>query len=77
MSVPDPIGPVHYSEPRAVRIRLRDEKEPHSAVHGDMNIEVESMKEASAVIAAWPVVMRKAADEFQATLSEMRKVEQN
>ena len=75
MPTPDPIGPIHFSEPRAVVVR--DPKElssTHAAVHGDMNVYTETVAEAQAIIAAWPVIMQKAADEAQAILSAMRNV---
>lgn len=75
MSVPTPIGPVHFSEPRAARARIKGYDEPHSVVHGDLNIEVNSLKEADVLIRAWRVIMQKAADEAQAILSEMRKLQ--
>lgn len=76
MPTPAPIGPIVFSEPRAQRIREPENlKEFHSVVHGDLNVKVESMREAEAIMAAWRVIMQKAADEAQAILSEMRRME--
>ena len=76
MPTPAPIGPIVFSEPRAQRIREPENlKEFHSVVHGDMNVKVESMKEAEVIMAAWRVIMQKAADEAQLILGEFRKAQ--
>lgn len=61
MSVPDPIGVVHYDEPRAVKVRTPGNmKDVHSAVYGAVNIYAETQKETDALIAQWDQIMTAA-----------------
>lgn len=54
MPVPNPVGRVHPSEPRAVKVRNNlDVSDIHSAVTGTMNIYTQSYLEAQAIINAW------------------------
>lgn len=70
MPTPAPIDPIRFSEPRAVKIREPENLSAmHSAVHGDMNVLVESQLEAEAILAAWRVIMQAAADKAQEILS--------
>lgn len=63
MSIPKPIGLVHFDEPRAVKVREpEDLKSMHSAVHCGVNIYTNTLTETQAVLAAWPVLMQTLAD---------------
>lgn len=73
MSVPDPIGPIHYSEPRAVQIRMPGNlTEIHSAVNGNVNVYADSMVECNAVLEQWPSIIQAAADRANQILDAVR-----
>lgn len=73
MSIPNPIGAVHFEEPRAVMVREpEDLKSMHSAIHSGINVYVDSMIEGQAVIAAWPLIMQTAADKIAEVLTAVR-----
>lgn len=64
MSTPPAIGPVHYSEPRAVQVRNPDNlSEFHSAIHGSVAVYVDNKNQANAVMLAWANCISKFADE--------------
>lgn len=74
MAIPKPIGPVHYDQPRAVKVREPENLGAiHSAVHGAVAIYVESVTEAQAVMSAWPIIMQAAADKTVEVLGAIRK----
>ena len=74
MSTPNPIGAVHFNEPRALRVREpEDTTQSHSAVHSGVSVYVDTQKEAHAIIAAWPVIMQAAADKVEEILSAVRQ----
>jgi hypothetical protein len=76
VATPDPIGPISFSEPRAVQVRSpKKVSDIHSAVSGMVNIYTDTKIEAEAIIAAWPVIMQKAADQAQEILDEIRRMQ--
>lgn len=67
------IEPVQFSEPRAVQVRAPGNvSEIHSAVSGTIAVYAETKLEADAVLAAWPVIMQKAADAAKEILEAAR-----
>ena len=74
MPTPAPIDPIHFSEPRAVKIREPENLSAmHSAVHGDMNVLTQSMTETNAIIENWSLIMQAAADKAAEVLDVVRK----
>jgi len=76
-SVPTPIEPVHYDEPRTVK--LRDPADPalvpevtHDAVRSAINIYVLSQDEENAIMAGWTDIMQVCADKANAILAPLR-----
>lgn len=50
-------GKVLASEPRAVRVRTpKDQDNPHSAVHGGIDILTDSVQDTRKIMAAWPEI---------------------
>lgn len=73
MPTPTPIGSVHFDEPRAVVVREPENLEAHhSAIHGGINIYVDTLKEGQAILAAWPELMQQVSDYAQAILDDVR-----
>ena len=73
MSVPDPIEPIHFDQPRAVKVREPDDVSSlHSAVSGRIHVYVETKTEADAILAAWRVIMQTAADKANEILTQIR-----
>lgn len=71
--VPEPVEPIHFSEPRAVMVRdPKDLKSKHSAVHGSIAIYVDTKAEADVILAAWREIMTRAAEYAQAILIDLR-----
>ena len=68
MSIPDPIGPIYYDQPRAVKIAgkyVHDTEHPelpHSAVHSAINVMTETQTETDALLAQWRDIMQAASD---------------
>jgi len=60
MPAPDPIGHIHYNEPRAVQIRDRPEDLTHTAaaISGTVNIVAETVLDRNKILAAWSEIMR-------------------
>ena len=59
MSVPTPVGRVHYNQPRAVMVREPENlNSSHSAIYSPVHVYVDNKKEADAVLAAWPAIMK-------------------
>lgn len=78
----DHIGNLYYSDARAVQIAGKyieggapDDKTPHSAVHGDFNVLVDSMKEVTALFTAWPEIMQKLSESVNEILEAIPKPE--
>ena len=72
-SIPTPIEPIHFDEPRAVQVRdPAGSNTFHSAVNGGINVYVDTMIEAQGVIQAWPVIMQAAADKANEILAALR-----
>jgi hypothetical protein len=46
----------------------------HSAIHGEVNIYVDTQTEAAAVLAAWPVIMQHLADKTNQIVSAVKEV---
>lgn len=71
--VPEPIEPIHFSEPRAVQVREPGNlASKHSTVMGTMHVYVDTKAEADAIIAAWREIMNAAAEYAQAILDDIR-----
>lgn len=74
MSVPKPVGPIHFDEPRAVKVREPENlSSVHSAVYGAISIYVDTKMEADAILAAWRVIMQSAADKATEILASVRQ----
>jgi hypothetical protein len=74
MVTPEPIGPLYYDEPRAVKVRDPENLDDiHSAVHGAISIYVDSVTEGHAIIEAWPQIMQAASDKAQEVLDGVRE----
>lgn len=73
MSIPDPIEPVHFSEPRAVLVRESGNlSNVHSAVSGNLNVYAENQSECNEIISRWREIMQVAADKANEILTEIR-----
>lgn len=73
MSVPDPIEPIHFSEPRAVQVRDPENLNSlHSAVNGNIFVYTETKLETDKILEKWAEIMQVAADKAQEFLDEMR-----
>lgn len=73
MSVPEPIEPVHFSEPRGVLVRESGNlSNVHSAVSGNVNIYSGSQLESNELIKRWPEIMQAVADKANSILAELR-----
>ena len=74
MPVPNPIGPIHFDEPRAVQVREpEDVQQVHSAVYGAIAVYVDTKQEADAVISSWSVIMQCAADKATEIIAAVRE----
>jgi len=59
MSVPTPVGRVHYNQPRAVMVREPENlNSSHSAIYSPVHVYVDNKKETDTVLAAWPDLMK-------------------
>ena len=73
MGVPDPIEPVHFSEPRGVFVRESGNlSNVHSAVNGNLNVYTNNQNECNILISRWTEIMQVAADKANEILSEIR-----
>jgi hypothetical protein len=55
------VGPLHYSDPRAVQVREpEDLSTAHAAVHGEVAIYVDTRNQTHAVIDRWAEIMEAA-----------------
>jgi hypothetical protein len=64
------IGPLHYSEARAVKVREpEDLNTVHSAIHGEIAVYTDSRLEADAVLAGWPDIMAAASAKAEEILA--------
>ncbi|AKU45360.1 hypothetical protein MADRUGA_70 [Mycobacterium phage Madruga] len=71
MSTPEPIGPVYFSEPRAVKIREPENLTAiHSAVHGELNIVTDSVLETKSIMENWSLIMQAVSEKVELILSE-------
>ena len=69
MSVPPPVGLVHYDEPRAVQVRNPENlKDIHSAVHGALAIYTDNKQETDALLERWSEIMAAADNEARRIL---------
>lgn len=74
MATPDPIGPLYYDGPRAVKARNpNDVSDIHTVVHAGVSVHVASVLEGHAIIDAWPIMMQAAADKAEEVLAAMRE----
>jgi hypothetical protein len=72
-SIPTPIEPIHFDQPRAVQVRdPADTNNFHSAVNGGINVYVNTLVEAQGVIDAWTDIMQAAADKANEVLTALR-----
>ena len=76
-SVPTPIEPVHYDQPR--QVKLRDPSDPnnvpevtHDAVRSAINIYVLSQAEENAIMTGWTDIMQACADKANEILAPLR-----
>lgn len=73
--LPAPVGPVHYSAPRAVMVRDPESTGGiHSAVESPLIIYTDTVTQAQAIINGWQDIMAAAANVAQEIL---RSVEGN
>ena len=64
------IGPLHYSDPRAVQVREpEDLSTAHAAVHGEVAIYVDTRNQTHAVIDRWGEIMEAASAKAQEILA--------
>jgi hypothetical protein len=64
--MPEPVGPVHYSEARAVMVREPGNlKSKHSAVQSPLIVYTDTISQSKALLARWPEIMQAAADKAQ------------
>lgn len=74
MTLPDPIGAVHYSEPRGVIARdPKAEEGKHSAVSSQFLVYTDTLTEAQEIIKRWDEIMQAAADKAKEILDEIEK----
>jgi hypothetical protein len=70
------IGPLHYSDARAVQIREpEDLATVHSGVHSDVAIYTDTRLETDAILAAWPDIMQAASDKAVEILAAVPAVQ--
>src|SRR4029077_9579334 len=66
------IGPLHYSEPRAVQVREpEDLGTAHAAVHGEVAIYVDTRNQTHAIIDNWNEIMEAAAAKAEEILANV------
>lgn len=73
MTTPDPVGPVQYSEPRAVKVRNpKAINEIHSAVSGTVNVAVDTQEEGNLILELWPDFMTELSEKITKHLDAFR-----
>lgn len=72
MPAPDPIGLVHYDEPRAVQVREPENITAiHSAIHCGVNIYTDNKKQADYLMSMWPYIMASLSNTVAAMVQSM------
>jgi hypothetical protein len=72
MPTPTPVGRIHYDEPRGVLVRDPEEESgKHSAVHGGINVYVESISQATHIMNIWPMLMAELSDKIEHALKNL------
>lgn len=63
MLIPDPVGPVHFSQARGVLVREPEGHDSHhSAVQSQFIVYTDTQKQTDALISRWTEIMQAAAD---------------
>lgn len=58
MATPNPVGLIHFDEPRAVQVREPENlKSVHSAIHCGVNVYTETRLETEFLLQRWPELM--------------------
>ena len=76
-------GRISYSDPRGVKIAAKyvygadPNSDPHSAVHGDLNVFTDSAKQAATIIAKWPDIMAAAQQKVVDIIASLGEVEED
>lgn len=71
MSVPDPVGRVHYDQPRAVVVREPENLDSHhSAIHCGVNVYVDSLNQGKFLLDNWNFVMEAISDRVESLLKD-------
>lgn len=71
MSVPKPIGVVHFDEPRALKVRNPENlSDIHSAVHSNIYVYTDSKVEADLLLQKWDEIMSAANAKAQEILGK-------
>ena len=74
MTLPDPIGAVHYGEPRGVIARDPNaDGGKHSAVSSQFLVYTDTLTQAQELIKRWPEVMQAADDKAQEILASVQE----
>lgn len=60
--IPDPIGPVHFNQARAVQVREPESQGGHSAVQSQFIVYTDTQKQTDEIISRWSEIMQAAAD---------------
>lgn len=72
---PEPIGPVHYSQPRGVLVRDAGPTGKHSAVQSPLIIYTDTVSQANELIKRWSEIMQVAATKAQEILDGVKEPE--
>lgn len=66
------VGPLHYSDPRAVQVREpEDLSTAHAAVHGEVAIYVDTRNQTHAIIDRWSEIMAVASAKAEEILASV------
>lgn len=72
LSVPKPVGRIHFEQPRAVQVREPENLESiHSAMHCGLNVYTDNRKETEYLLLRWPELMASLSEEIESLLENM------
>lgn len=72
LSVPKPVGRIHFEQPRAVQVREPENLEAvHSAIHCGLNIYTDSRNETEYLLKNWEHLMASLSNNVEAHIQLM------
>lgn len=76
MPTPNPVGRVHFDEPRAVMVREPENLDSHhSAIHCGVNIYTDHKRQADYIMSQWPELMEKLSLEIETLIDNIPEPE--